>query len=74
VPSEANREKHINFLEEEEKSSRFVGGVDMSNVAGKQEAFGKTRSFRENKKLYYVLGFPSFIMPAIAAHNSARNK
>jgi hypothetical protein len=45
VPSEANREKHINFLEEEEKSSRFVGGVDMSNVAGKQEAFGKTRSF-----------------------------
>jgi hypothetical protein len=28
VPSEANREKHINFLEEEEKSSQFVGGVD----------------------------------------------
>ena len=38
------------------------------------ERGGKTRSFRENKKLYYVLGFPSFIMPAIAAHNSARNK
>jgi hypothetical protein len=27
VPSEANREKHINFLEEEEKASQ-IGGAD----------------------------------------------
>jgi hypothetical protein len=28
VPSEANREKHINFLEEEEKASQITGDVD----------------------------------------------
>jgi hypothetical protein len=50
VPSEANREKHINFLEEEEKASQFIGGVDTQNEKNDERKKEWERGIEEGKE------------------------